>query len=170
MKKILPCIFITLFLTACGSSSGDNSSSSGSNTDPIVPELPDVPNVPDVPDVDVPLDPNNIHDVVPNVDYNSSAIFDYVNFDERSNGEYTEEMFDTDFNNEWESITGSANILDKNGSKVLAITHPKDYYKKGISSGKKLNEFNELYFSYQITFGENYDFSMGGKMPGLAGL
>ena len=173
MKKILPCIFITLFLTACGSSSGDNSSSSGSNTDPIVPELPDVPNVPDVPDVpdvDVPLDPNNIHDVVPNVDYNSSAIFDYVNFDERSNGEYTEEMFDTDFNNEWESITGSANILYKNGSKVLAITHPKDYYKKGISSGKKLNEFNELYFSYQITFGQNYDFSIGGKMPGLAGL
>ena len=83
MKKILPCIFITLFLTACGSSSGDGDNNSSRNTDPIVTELPDVPNVLDV---DVPLDPNNIHDVVPDVDYNSSAIFDYVNFDERSNG------------------------------------------------------------------------------------
>ncbi|NQZ91788.1 MAG: hypothetical protein HRT97_05520 [Moritella sp.] len=168
MKKILPCIFITLFLTACGGSGSDANDNDQSDI-PVVPEIPvDVPVVPEVPEV--PADPENIHDVVPDVDYNSSSIFDYVNFDERTNGEYTEDMFDTDFNNEWESITGSANILDRNGSKVLAITHPKDHYKKGISSGKNLNEFNELYFSYQITFGKNYDFSMGGKMPGLAGL
>ncbi|QUM76514.1 hypothetical protein HWV00_09895 [Moritella sp. 24] len=150
MKKLLLCVFTGSFLVACGGSSTDENNQSG-QTDP--------------------LDPAKIHDVVPNVNYNNSSIMiDHINFDGRQNGKYTSDMFNTDFNNEWGSVTGDANILDRNGSKELAVTHPKGHYKKGISGGKDLNEFNEVYFSYEITFGKDYDFSMGGKMPGLAGL
>ncbi len=156
MKKLLLCIFTCTFLVACGGSSTDDNT----QTDPL-------------PTPDPELDPSKIHDVVPNVDYsNTSIMIDHISFEHRQNGEYTSDMLNTDFNNEWGSIASKAkaNILDRNGSKQLAITHPKDHYKQGVSSGKGLNEFNELYFSYKITFGKDYDFSMGGKMPGLAGL
>jgi len=148
LKKLLLCVFTGTFLVACGgSSSNDGNPQTG------------------------PLDPSKIHDVVPYVNYNDApGIIDNINFDGQQNGEYTSDMFNSDFNNEWGSVTGEANIIDRNGSSQLAVTHPKGYYKKGISGGKDLNEFDELYFSYEITFGKDYDFSMGGKMPGLAGL
>jgi hypothetical protein len=150
LKKLLLCIFTGTFLVACG---GSSSNDDNPQTDPG------------------PTDPSQIHDVVPNVDYNNAqGIIDSIDFENQQNGEYTSSMFNSDFNNEWGSVTGRANIVDRNGSNELAVTHPKDNYKKGISGGKDLNEFNELYFSYEITFGKDYDFSMGGKMPGLAGL
>ena len=178
MKKLALCIFTSTFLIACGGgSSSDDSKQTGPDVPgnpelPITPEDPIDPEEPIIPeDPIVPGDPANIHDVVPNVDYkNSPSIFDHVDFDHRQNGTYTGDMFNTDFNNEWGNVTGKADIIDKDGSKQLSVMHPKGTYKKGISSGKDLNEFNELYFSYQITFGKDYDFSMGGKMPGLAGL
>lgn len=149
MKKILLGIFTGTFLVACGG--GSSSTDNNNQTDP--------------------LDPSKIHDVVPYVNYNNApGIIDNIDFEHQQNGEYTSTMFNTDFNNEWGNVTGEANIVDINGSSKLAVTHPKGHYKKGISGGKDLNEFDELYFSYQITFGKDYDFSMGGKMPGLAGL
>ena len=79
-------------------------------------------------------------------------------------------MFDADFHNSWQNINGTAKIVDRENSLKLAVTNPKGQIKKGIWAGKDLNEFDSLYFSYQIEFGSNYDFSMGGKMPGLSGL
>ncbi|QFI37628.1 hypothetical protein FR932_07110 [Moritella marina ATCC 15381] len=154
MKKLLLCIFTGTFLTACGgSSSNDDNPQTGPG--PIPP----------------PTDPSHIHDVVPNVDYNNAqGIIDSVDFENQQNGEYTSSMFNSDFNNEWGDVTGRANIITMDGSNKLAVTHPKDTYKKGINAGKKLIEHDELYFSYQINFGKDYDFSMGGKLPGLAGL
>lgn len=116
------------------------------------------------------LAPADIHDVVPPVDYTSAAIIDYINFENRHEGEYTEDMFNHDFDNQWGDISGSASILTVDGSKVLSVTSPEHFYKKGISSGKQFSDYDELYFSYQITFHADYDFSMGGKLPGLAGL
>ena len=169
MKKLTLCIFTSLFLTACGGSSTEKNQS-----DPTVPVTPEEPVTdpiqPEEPGTDPAPVPGNIHDDVPDVNYKSNSIIDYINFDHRQNGTYTADMFNTDFNNEWGKVTGKANIVDKSGSKQLAVTHPKGNYKQGITAGKDLNEFEELYFSYQITFGSNYDFSMGGKMPGLAGL
>lgn len=153
MKKLLICVFTGTLLVACG----------GSSTNPDN-QGPDPVPSPD-------LDPAKIHDVVPYVDYeNAPGIIDKIDFENRQVDTYTESMFNTDFNNEWGSITGSANIINENNSNKLAVTHPVGHYKKGISAGKELNEFNELYFSYEITFGKDYDFSMGGKMPGLSGL
>ncbi|GIC79643.1 polysaccharide lyase [Moritella sp. F3] len=148
MKKLLLCIFTGTFLVACGgSSSTDENPQTG------------------------PLDPSQIHDVVPNVDYNNAqGIIDSIDFENQQNGEYTSSMFNSDFNNEWGDVTGRANIITMDGSNKLAVTHPKGTYKKGINAGKELTEHNELYFSYQINFGKDYDFSMGGKLPGLAGL
>ncbi|MFT5808183.1 MAG: hypothetical protein ACI9LG_002484 [Moritella dasanensis] len=148
MKKLLLCVFTGTFLVACGgSSSTDDDIQTG------------------------PLDPTEIHDVVPYVNYQTaSGIIDNINFDNQQSGEYTADMFNADFNNEWGKVTGKANVVDRSGSNQLAVTHPKDNYKQGITAGKDLNEFDELYFSYEITFGKDYDFSMGGKMPGLAGL
>ncbi len=160
-------------MVACGGSSTDDKPL----TEKPAPEVPVIPGIPVDPkepeDPEKPLDPAKIHDNVPNIDYkNAPGIIDYIDFDHRQNGTYTSDMLNTDFNNEWGSIgsKAKANILDKNGSKQLAVTHPKGEFKQGISSGKNLNEHNELYFSYKITFGKDYDFSMGGKMPGLAGL
>ncbi|QFI37627.1 hypothetical protein FR932_07105 [Moritella marina ATCC 15381] len=170
MKKLLLCIFTGTFLVACG---GSSSNDDNTQTVPVPVPLP----VPDpIPDPDPtpdpgPTDPSQIHDVVPNVDYNNAqGIIDSIDFENQQNGEYTSSMFNSDFNNEWGSVTGRANIITMNGSNKLAVTHPKDTYKEGISAGKELNEYNELYFSYQINFGKDYDFSMGGKIPGLAGL
>jgi len=177
LKKLTLCIFTSLFLTACGG----GSSSDNTQSDPVTPEEPTVPVIPEEPVTDpilpeepgtepAPIVPGNIHDDVPSVDYSSKNIINSIDFNHRQNGGYTADMFNTDFNNEWGKVTGKANIVDRNGSKQLAVTHPKGHYKKGITAGKDLNEFEELYFSYQITFGKDYDFSMGGKMPGLAGL
>ena len=161
MKKLLLCAFSCIFLVACG---GSSSTDEKTQTEPKPSPTPS-------PSPDPELDPSNIHDVVPNVDYkNAVGIINNINFDHHQDGGYTADMFNGDFENEWGKITGRANIVDRNGSQQLAVTHPKDQYNQGISSGKKLNEYNELYFSYQITFGKNYDFSMGGKLPGLAGL
>jgi hypothetical protein len=172
LKKLLLCIFTSTFLVACGgsSSNGDNP-----QTDPL--PIPDPLPLPE-PDPDPlplpdpgPTDPSQIHDVVPNVDYNNAqGIIDSIDFENQQNGEYTSSMFNSDFNNEWGSVTGRANIITTDGSNKLAVTHPKGEYKEGITAGKDLIEHNELYFSYQINFGKDYDFSMGGKMPGLAGL
>jgi len=162
LKNLLLCTFTCIFLVACG---GSSSTDDKTQTEKVP--------TPDKEDsaTDKELDPSKIHDVVPNVDYkNASGIINDINFENHQNGAYTAALFKSDFNNEWGKITGRANIVERNGSQQLAITHPKDHYKQGISGGKKLTEYNELYFSYQITFGKNYDFSMGGKLPGLAGL
>ncbi|QUM85123.1 hypothetical protein [Moritella sp. 28] len=59
-----------------------------------------------------------IYYFVPNVDDTK-----YIDFEHRHNGEYTAGILNADFNNEWGTIGDLAkvNILDRNGSKRLAI-------------------------------------------------
>jgi hypothetical protein len=154
MNRLLLCIFTSIFLTACGGSS------SSAETLPAPKRFEKLePN------------PSQIHDVVPKVDYeNAQGVISYTSFDSRQNGSYTTNMFKDDLANDWAQVTGSANIVSTKDSKVLAVTVPKGHYKKGISGGQKLIEYEELYFSYKIKFGKTFDFSMGGELPGLAGL
>lgn len=175
MKKILLCLASTTFLFACGGSSED--SSGNGQIDPptgIAPPetIPPVTTPPvTLPPVTTPPVAGDIHNDVPAVDYNNArGIIEYVSFENRNNGTYTEDMFDADFNNSWETINGKVSIVTKSGDQKLSVTVPKGQYKKGIWAGKDLNEHEEIYFSYQIKFDNNFDFSMGGKMPGLAGL
>ena len=150
IKKLLFLIFSGL-LVSCGGT-GDNTS----NTPPVV---------------NNPLEIIPIHDTVPNVDYiNANDIILYVGFENNQVGTYTEELFDADFDNHWQRIDGIAAIIDNNDNKKLAITSPANKYKKGLWAGKDLAEYNELYLSFKVNFDKEYDFSLGGKLPGLGAL
>jgi len=66
------------------------------------------------------------------------------------------------------AITDDANAF---GSKSLVVTYPegettgaKSQWKLDLGAG-----YEELFLSYRIRFGENFDFVRGGKLPGLIG-
>jgi len=157
MKKIILAILSSQFLFACGGSS----------------DSPDKPVV----IVEQPNIDEQIHNETPTVDYLSTSIVKLIDFNGRQAIDYTEDMFDADFELHWqwlgksgEHIDGVAEIIDVNGDMKLAITSLKDEVKVGIHAGKTLTEANELYFLYELTFNSDYDFAKGGKLPGLGGF
>lgn len=150
MKKILLALLSSQILFGCG----------GSGSTPEKPEVIIVQ-----PNID-----EQIHNEVPTVNYQSSSIIKLIDFNSRQASDYTEDMFDTDFELHWQRIDGIAKIIDVNGDMKLAITSPKNEVKKGIHAGKDLTDATELYFLYELTFNANYDFAKGGKLPGLGGL
>ena len=165
MTKLIICTILSAFLFSCnnsnnGLSEADNPETSDNRETADNPETSD--------SSEVPQRNGDIHQV-PNIDYNNiEGIIDAVSFEHRQVGEYTEDMFDDDFESNWINISGKAAIRDENGTNELAVTAPKGVYKKGIHSTVRLPEYNELYFSYQVRFDKNFDFKMGGKLPGLA--
>jgi len=150
MKKILLALFSSQILFGCG----------GSGSTPEKPEVIIVQ-----PNID-----EQIHNEVPTVNYQSSSIIKLIDFNSRQASDYTEDMFDADFDLHWQRIDGIAKIIDVNGDMKLAITSPKNEVKKGIHAGKDLTEANELYFLYELTFNADCDFAKGGKLPGLGGF
>jgi len=150
MKKIIFALLSSQILFACG----------GSGSTPEKPEV-----IVEQPNID-----EQIHNVIPTVDYQASSIIKLIDFNNRQAIDYTEDMFDEDFDLHWQRIDGIAKIVDVNGDMKLAITSPKYEIKKGIHAGKDLTEANELYFLFEVTFNADYDFAKGGKLPGLGGL
>ncbi len=157
MKKTIFALLSSQILFACG----------GSGSTPEKPEV-----IVEQPNID-----EQIHNEVPTVDYLSSSVIKLVDFNSRQEIDYTEDMFDADFDLHWqwigksgEHIDGVAKIIDVNGDMKLAITSLKDEIKVGIHAGKDLTEANELYFLYELTFNGDYDFTKGGKLPGIGGL
>jgi len=157
MKKIIFALLSSQFLLACGGSGG-------------TPEKSEV--IVQPPNID-----EQIHYEIPTVDYQAESIIKLVDFNGRQAIDYTEDLFDADFDLHWqwigksgEHIDGVAKIIDVNGDMKLAISSLKDEVKVGIHAGKDLTEANELYFLYELTFNGDYDFAKGGKLPGLGGL
>ncbi|MBL4942131.1 MAG: hypothetical protein JKY81_10765 [Colwellia sp.] len=157
MKKIILTLLSSQILFGCG----------GSGSTPEKPEV-----IVEQPNID-----EQIHDEIPTVNYQSSSIIEQVNFNSRQAIDYTEAMFDADFDLHWQRIgdnvnpiNGVAKIIDVNGDMKLAITSLKGQVRVGIHAGKNLTEANELYFLYELTFNADYDFAKGGKLPGLGGL
>jgi len=157
MKKIVLLLLSSQFLFACGGSS------SSSKSDEVVVDKTNID--------------EQIHNEIPTVDYQSSSVITLIDFNSRQAVEYTEDMFDTDFDLHWQrigdgsvSVDGLANIVNVNNDMKLAITSPRDKIKHGIHAGKDLTRADELYFLYELTFSTGYDFAKGGKLPGLGGL
>ena len=157
MKKIIFALLSSQFLFACG---GSNSTSEKSE---VIVEQTNID--------------EKIHDEIPTVNYQSGSIIKLVDFNNRQEIDYTEDMFDADFDLHWqwigksgEHIDGVAKIIDVNGDMKFAITSLKDEIKVGIHAGKDLTETNELYFLYELSFNADYDFAKGGKLPGLGGF
>ncbi|MDA3797978.1 MAG: hypothetical protein PF692_02745 [Kiritimatiellae bacterium] len=102
------------------------------------------------------------------------------NFDQNSVGTYTVGMLNADWNSpSWSDgiAEGRVSIIsggDAYSGNSMQILYPQGQI--GNTSGAlwemKLNgSYNELYCSYKVKFGENlnFDFSKGGKLPGLGG-
>lgn len=100
-----------------------------------------------------------------------TAVFT-LNFENNSVGAYT----DTDLLNDvgnvtWNIVEDKASIVEDNThGKVLKVKYPKGAVgpkEGGIQFDKPLPESNEYYLDYNVKFGENFDFALGGKLPGL---
>lgn len=98
-------------------------------------------------------------------------------FEGQTVGLYTEAMVAADFGSApaWNDglDEGRASIVDEGGGKFLRVTYPANLYGPGDAGVQFIIEFpeayQELYFSYRVRFGANFEFVKGGKLPGLVG-
>ncbi|MBL4908972.1 MAG: hypothetical protein JKX78_02945 [Alteromonadaceae bacterium] len=114
---------------------------------------------------DVVIVPADIHTLPP---LDTSGALWVVDFENHSNGTtYTDNVADGDFHFQWETISAKASTI-VNGRWEMLI--PKDQIKKGVHAAKDIVPTESVYFGYEIEFHPGYDFSTGGKLPGLVGL
>jgi len=56
---------------------------------------------------------------------------------------------------------------------VMRVFYPRGEYRHQRTGAQwkhdLINSYDELFFAYKIRFGADFDFSLGGKLPGLAG-
>lgn len=95
-----------------------------------------------------------------------------INFENRSVGIYTEQAVRDDWGTvTWSNLGGRAQIVqDKLSGNVFRIFYPKEGVgpdKSGAQFVVKLPPSKELWFSYEIKFSRDFDFKIGGKLPGL---
>lgn len=98
-------------------------------------------------------------------------------FDARSAGPYTEALVEEDFgvSPSWNDglDEGRAAIVMDDGNPFLRVTYPADQY--GPSAGGVQfilplgDSYEELYLTYRVRFGGDFEFVKGGKLPGLVG-
>lgn len=102
----------------------------------------------------------------------------YVNFNEDRLGAYTEEDYLRDWNcPRWEMGLDKSRIVggheSRDGKQSLRLNLPK--YRSGCANDLgcynwKPNlgvELDSIYYSYWVKFPENFDFVLGGKLPGV---
>jgi len=99
-----------------------------------------------------------------------TAIF--VNFDFHPVGLYSDAQLTTDFKNiKWVSTAERAKIVeDSERGKVMEVFFPKGSVgpqQGGVQFVRNLPPNNEYYLDYYLKFDPNFDFNLGGKLPGL---
>ncbi|MDB2686497.1 hypothetical protein N9Y42_04740 [Mariniblastus sp.] len=102
-------------------------------------------------------------------------------FDQHSAGLYTRELLDGDWNDpRFNDGVDEGRVTIVNGQEAfggtgnsLAVAYPEDQVgtkETGAQWQLELDgEYEEAYVSYRVQFAEGFDFSRGGKLPGLAG-
>ncbi|GAB4109136.1 MAG: hypothetical protein Kow00105_17540 [Phycisphaeraceae bacterium] len=101
----------------------------------------------------------------------------YNNFDDDPVGTYSVTNLKADWNNPSSNDgvdEGRVEIVDGPnawGAKSLVVNYPQGLSNTGKSQWKTPlgAGYEELYLSYRLRFGDNFDFVRGGKLPGLAG-
>lgn len=103
------------------------------------------------------------------------------NFDQNSVGRYTRNQLDADWNDpEFNDGVDEGRVTVVSGQDAfggtgnsLAVAYPEDEAgtkRTGAQWQLELDgEYEEAYLSYRVKFADGFDFSRGGKLPGLAG-
>ena len=100
-----------------------------------------------------------------------------VFFDNHSEGPYNSALMEQDFNSVdvYNGPGGRFNILsdtDNNTNKFLRVTYPEGRVGATNSGGQFITHLtpnDEYFLDYYIRFDDNFDFQLGGKIPGLSG-
>jgi len=95
-----------------------------------------------------------------------------LDFEKNEVGNYTDEQLLEDVGEvRWKLLDGRASIEeDTKHGKVLKVKFPKGTVgpkQGGIQFDKPLPKASDYYLDYYVKFGENFDFALGGKLPGL---
>ena len=95
----------------------------------------------------------------------------YVDFQNRQPGPYTETALQEDFIDiNWSRLDGRATIAEEAGNKYLRIEYPAGQAgsrNSGASFVVNLPESQYCRLDYLVRFEDGFDFSKGGKLPGL---
>ncbi|MDU0355079.1 hypothetical protein RS130_15275 [Paraglaciecola aquimarina] len=98
-----------------------------------------------------------------------------VDFDHTPLGHYQSKTVEKDWPNlQWQSLLGRAQIVsstDNEHKKVLKVDFPKGAVGPQEGGGQFLMSLpatEELWLSYHVKFAHNFDFRLGGKLPGLS--
>ncbi len=102
----------------------------------------------------------------------STGVFNlYVDFEGQETGVYDEVDLQEDFNDiNWSRLDGRALIAEEGGNKYLRIEYPAGAYgsrNSGASFVVNLPESKYCRLDYMVRFEDGFDFSKGGKLPGL---
>ena len=95
-----------------------------------------------------------------------------LDFENNQVGAYTDAALLSDVGEvAWKIVGDKASIVeDAVHGKVLKVKYPKDAVgpqQGGIQFDKPLPKATDYYLDYYVKFGENFDFALGGKLPGL---
>ncbi len=95
-----------------------------------------------------------------------------LDFENNKLGKYTDSNLLKDVGKvTWKIVENKASIeQDSQHGKVLKVKYPKGAVgpkQGGIQFDKPLPKSNEYYLDYYVKFGKNFDFALGGKLPGL---
>lgn len=95
-----------------------------------------------------------------------------LDFENNVIGQYTDAKLTADVGQvTWKTVEDKATIVtDAEHGKVLKVKYPKDAVgpqQGGIQFVKPIPKATDYYLDYYVKFGENFDFALGGKLPGL---
>lgn len=92
-----------------------------------------------------------------------------IDYDTHTLGAYSIDQLKTDVGSNTDAINifGSADIVNVNNNQKLKVTLEAGSVKNGIQWYKHFDDQPELYFYYEITYGEDMQWTKGIKGPGL---
>lgn len=156
----------TILLTACGG--GGGSSEPSAKKDPVVVTPPPVEIVPEV---DPTVDSHGISYALPEVDYAQGGVLFHQDFNQY---DILSLITEEDLHNDLGCYVGRCfySNIDRatvEDGKLITTTPAGEYGAVSVEKQFYIN-YEELYSSYKITFGETFDFKRGGKLPGLQGI
>lgn len=98
-----------------------------------------------------------------------------VLFDSHPIGNYTDAMFKRDWVAPWRDLfqPNTTQIQQVDGRRCLANFYPKGTWGRGgglnqMAPFESPDDIEEIYITYRLKFDQNFDFALGGKLPGVA--
>jgi hypothetical protein len=114
--------------------------------------------------------------LIPSSNYIPSDDFTIYNswdFESEELGSYTNDEIRADFDiiSLFDHSTGSIanDVINGQATKVLKVTHAAESLPYDFDCEVQLDEYDEIYMSYNIKFSNEFNSTEGGKIPGLSG-